>query len=198
VKAKDKNSQAAGNSKQKKQLLFLGSLLAVLAVVLFVQFGGKSPPAAEPTAQALTAPVAAAEPGTPDAPVAAPGNAPAEQAQAFAASAVADNPVLTAPVPDEGLVRSPFSSLWNAGQAVSGAAPEISVPTVNLEATMPSDVRPLAVIDGELHFVGDSIQGWELAEVHSRRILLRSPSNAVITVEMPILTGVRAVPASDG
>ena len=204
MKPKDKNSaQAAASSKQKKQVLVLGGLMAVLAVVLFIQFGGKSPDAA-PAAMALEQPGAAAAPATPDA--GAPAPAPADPnavAGAPAAPVVptpapVDNPVLSHPVEGDGLVHSPFSNFWNVAQTGGGATPVAAAPTVTLNATMPSSTRPLAIIDGELHFVGDSIGGWELADVQARSIVLRSPANATITIEMPLLSGSSPVPGAAG
>jgi len=56
-------------------------------------------------------------------------------------------------------------------------------------------VRPMAVIDGQLHFVGDSIGGWTLTDVQSRSVMLRSPTKALVTIDMPLLTGSTAMPA---
>ncbi len=84
-------------------------------------------------------------------------------------------------------------------QSAGGTAQQIAPPSVTLNATMPSAVRALAVIDGELHFVGDTIQGWELADVQPRSIVLRSPAHATVTIEMPLLSGASPVPgATDG
>lgn len=197
MKAKDKNSKPDAG-KQKKQVLMLGGLVVVLGAVVAIQFGGSEPtyevaalaqePAAETAAPAAAdaGPTAAASPAVPSPP-----------------SNVADNPVLSQPVESGSLPRSPFSNFWNVASTGSasnnGPLPEIAPPSVTLNATMPSEVRALAVIDGEMHFLGDSIQGWELTEVQARRIVLRSPSQAQITIEMPLLLGARAVPrASDG
>ena len=80
--------------------------------------------------------------------------------------------------------------------AVDGPLPDIAPPVVTLNATLPSDTRALAVIDGELYFVGDMVQGWELSDVQPRRIMLRSPSKATVTIDMPLLAGSVAVPAA--
>ena len=60
-----------------------------------------------------------------------------------------------------------------------------------LNATMPAAQNALAVIDGEVHAVGDFIQGWQLTEVQPRRILLTSPSRATVAVDMPLMAGAR-------
>ena len=188
MKSNDKNAAAAARAgKQKKQALALGGLVVVLAIVLFVQFGGKSPEG-EAVAQALEqpatdasgAPVASPDPAVTAAPVAA---APAST------EAPSDNPVLIKPV-EGGLVRSPFSNFWNSS-AKPGAPksqPEMAAPTVTLNATMPSAVRPMAIIDGQLHAVGDMIGGWTLTDVQARSISLRSPTKSVMTVDMPVLS----------
>jgi len=195
VKAKDKNPRPEGSGKQQKQLLVLGGLVAVLGVVVAVQFGGSDPAAG---AAALSAP----EPGAPVAAAAAAPAAPvAVAAPEPATPAVADNPVLSQPVEDTGLTKSPFANFWNvakgADPAIAGAAvPELAPPSVTLSATMPSATRALAVIDGEMRFVGDLIEGWELAEIQPRRIVLRSPGKATFEVEMPLLSGARALPGA--
>jgi hypothetical protein len=56
---------------------------------------------------------------------------------------------------------------------------------------MPSAQNPLAVIDGEVHGVGDIIQGWQLTEVQARRILLTSPSRAMVSLDMPLMSASR-------
>jgi len=192
VKAKEKNARPE-NSAQKMQLAVLGSLLAVLGVVLAVQFGG-SDPSAEPVASAASASATEgqAQPAAaPAAPVADAATAPAPLL------AAADNPVLSQPVQGEGLAKSPFSSFWNVardGATASAAASEIAPPSITVNATMPSSTRALAVIDGELHFVGDLIQGWELTEIGARRVVLRSAGKTSMSFEMPLLSGARAVP----
>jgi hypothetical protein len=200
VKAKEKNAKPEGRS-QKTQVLVLGGLLAVLGVVIAVQFGGGDP-ASGPVASATSAPpdVGAAQPSVAPAAPSAPATPATSAAPAPSSpSAVADNPVLSEPLEDEGLSRSPFTSFWNVARegAVAGAVvPAIAPPSITLNATMPSDTRALAVIDGELHFVGDLIQGWELAEIGTRRIVLRSPDRSSVTFEMPLLSGARVVPGA--
>jgi hypothetical protein len=197
VKAKDKNAKPDAG-KQKKQLLMLGGLVAVLGVVVAVQFGG-SEPTPEVAALAQDPAAIAAASSAPEA-----GAAAASSPQPAApTSNVSDNPVLSQPVEAESLPRSPFANFWNVaasgGSAVAGPLPDIAPPVVTLNATLPSDTRALAVIDGELYFVGDMVQGWELSDVQPRRIMLRSPSQAMVTIDMPLLAGSVAVPvASDG
>jgi len=209
VKAKDKNAKPDAN-KQKKQLLMLGGLVVMLGIVIAVQFGGSEP---EATAEALapppdpaaiaqelaTDPAAAAAALGEEAPAAPAASSPASVASG---SSVADNPVLSEPVAGEaegeGLLRSPFANFWSVATpaATTGEVVEIAPPSIILNATLPSAHRALAVIDGEMHFVGDVVQGWEVAEVLERRIVLRSPSQATVTIEMPILVGPRALPAA--
>jgi hypothetical protein len=193
VKPNDRNSAAASAAakagKQKKQALALGGLVAVLAIVLFVQFGGDSPEG-EVAAQALEQPATDAS----GAPVAAPdagAAAPVAAAPSASGEAPADNPVLIKPV-EGGLVRSPFTNFWNAtarAGTAKQAQPEMAAPNVTLTATMPSAVRPLAIVDGQLRYVGDVIGGWTLVDIQARSISLRSPTKSVMTVEMPLLSG---------
>lgn len=199
MKPKDKNAaQAAGASKQKKQLMVLGGLVAVLAVVMLIQFGGKSPDSAQP-AQALEHPADAASAAVAEATASAntPAAAPAA-APAVPTPPPVDNAVLNHPAEGDGLVRSPFSNFWSVARSGGGggAANTVAPPPVTLNATMPSSSRALAVIDGELHCVGDSIQGWELAEVGARSIVLRSPTHATVTIEMPLLAGASSLMGS--
>ncbi len=191
MKDKDKNSRRDAG-KQKKQLLMLGGLVVVLGAVVAVQFGGSEPGLEVAALAQEPAPDVAAAPAAPDAAPAAAASSPAP------ATSVADNPVLSQPVPGDSLPRSPFSNFWNVASTgtTSGPLPEIAPPSVTLNATLPSETRALAVVDGELFFVGDTIQGWELADVQERRIVLRSPSQAMVTIEMPLLSGVRVIPAA--
>jgi hypothetical protein len=199
VKPTDKNAAAAAAraNKQKKQLMFLGGLAAVLAIVLFIQFGGSSP-SSEPVAQAMEQPAADGS-----AAAAAPAAQPSATAAAPAATeAPIDNPVLIKGVEGLGFTRSPFTNFWNVsgktGTVSKSGTPDIAAPAVTLTATMPSTVRPMAVIDGQLHFVGDSIGGWTLTDVQSRSVMLRSPTKALITIDMPLLSGSTAMPAVAG
>jgi len=202
VKAKEKNAKSEAG-KQKKQLMILGGLVVVLGIVMAIQFGGSHPDA---DAAALTPPsdpasVAQQLAGDPAAAAAAAGMpppaAPAPSAPSAPTGPVTDNPVLSSPVEGEGLLRSPFAGFWNGAVpaggsgAVSGLASDIAPPSFVLNATMPSAQNPLAVIDGEVHGVGDIIQGWQLTEVQARRILLTSPSRAMVSLDMPLMSASR-------
>jgi hypothetical protein len=206
VKAKEKLARS-GPDKQKKQLMILGGLVAALGVVVAIQFGGKDgdAEAAQTGDAAATAQTLATDPAAAAAAAGLPAPATAAAPAPVAPIKVEDNSVLSAPVEAEGLLRSPFASFWNVASAgtktpAGGGVPEIAPPAITLNATMPSPQRGLAVIDGEMHTVGDIIQGWELAEVLERRIVLRSPSKATVTVDMPLLTGSNGTTAgrSDG
>jgi hypothetical protein len=199
VKPTDKNAAAAAAraNKQKKQLMFLGGLAAVLGVVLFIQFGGSSP-SGGPVAQAMEQPAADGSAAA-AAPAAQPGSPAGASSVPLLSEAPIDNPVLIKGVEGLGFTRSPFTNFWNVsgktGTATKGGTPDMAAPAVTLTATMPSTVRPMAVIDGQLHFVGDSIGGWTLTDVQSRSVMLRSPTKALVTIDMPLLTGSTAMPA---
>jgi len=194
VKPKDTDSGIKPKANpQRKQLIVLGGLTAVLALVIFMQFGG-SEPAQAATAAAPAAETVAPVPGAATETAAA----AAEGVEVATEQPVEDNPVLSEPF-DGSLTRSPFASFWSTatGGASSTAATDVPPPAVRLEATMPANRQPLAVIDGRLHFVGDSIQGWRLAEIRSRAVVLESPALASFTVEMPVLVGRLEIPAVD-
>jgi hypothetical protein len=188
VKNADKSAKPS-NGKQKKQLIMLGGLSAVFAAVLAIQFSGTE---AEPAVAAMTAPAPAPATGTPD--VAAAAEAPSGTPIPVAK----DNTVLAEPLADATIKRSPFSNFWNNAPkaTTSSVVPTLNAPTITLNATMPSDVAGIAVIDGQLHFVGDSIQGWSLAEVSPRSVTLRAPAGETVVVDMPLLVGKRALPAA--
>jgi len=203
VKAKEKNAKS-DPGKQKKQLMILGGLVVVLGIVMAIQFGGSHPDAdAAALAQSPSDPASIAQQlaSDPAAAAAAAGMpapaAPAQSAPAGPSGAVSDNPVLSSPVEGEGLLRSPFAGFWNGAVpaggsgAVSGLASDIAPPSFVLNATMPSAQNPLAVIDGEVHGVGDIIQGWQLTEVQARRILLTSPWRAMVSLDMPLMSASR-------
>ena len=202
MKPREKSAKSDA-AKQKKQLMILGGLVVVLGIVMAIQFGGKKDDAA---AEAATAPpsdpasVAQQLAGDPAAAAAAAGMpapaAPAPAAPAAPPRAVSDNPVLSSPVEGEGLLRSPFAGFWNVtmpsgGGAAVSVGSDVAPPNMVLNATMPSAQHPLAVIDGEMHYVGDIIQGWQLTEIQARRILLTSPSRATVAVDMPLMPAAR-------
>jgi len=202
VKAKEKNAKS-DPGKQKKQLMILGGLVVVLGIVMAIQFGGSHPDAdaaalAPPSDPASVAQQLAGDPAAAAAAAGmAPPAAPAPSAPSAPTGPVTDNPVLSSPVEGEGLLRSPFAGFWNGAVpaggsgAVSGLASDIAPPSFVLNATMPSAQNPLAVIDGEVHGVGDIIQGWQLTEVQARRILLTSPSRAMVSLDMPLMSASR-------
>jgi hypothetical protein len=203
VKPKEKNAKAEAG-KQKKQLMILGGLVAVLGIVMAIQFGGSHPDAAaaalaqSPSDSAGIAQQLASDPAAAAAAAGMPAPAaPAQSAPSTPSGPVSDNPVLSSPVEGEGLLRSPFAGFWNGAipsggsGAVSGLASDIAPPSFVLNATMPSAQNPLAVIDGEVHTVGDFIQGWQLTEVQARRILLTSPSRATVALDMPLMSGAK-------
>ena len=202
MKAKEKNAKS-DPGKQKKQLMILGGLVVVLGIVMAIQFGGSHPDAdaaalAPPSDPASVAQQLAGDPAAAAAAAGmAPPAAPAPSAPSAPTGPVTDNPVLSSPVEGEGLLRSPFAGFWNGAVpaggsgAVSGLASDIAPPSFVLNATMPSAQNPLAVIDGEVHGVGDIIQGWQLTEVQARRILLTSPSRAMVSLDMPLMSASR-------
>jgi len=203
VKPKEKNAKSEAG-RQKKQLMILGGLVVVLGIVMAIQFGGSHPDAeAAALAQSPSDPASIAQQlaSDPAAAAAAAGMpapaAPAQSAPSGPSGAVSDNPVLSSPVEGEGLLRSPFAGFWNVAMpsgmssAASGGGADIAPPSFVLNATMPSASQGLAVIDGEMHYVGDFIQGWQLTEVQARRILLTSPSRAIVTVDMPLMSGAK-------
>lgn len=190
MKSSEKSARP-GAGKQKKQMMALGGLVAVFGAVLAIQFGGGG---AAPAAAAMTAP-------TPD-----PANAvviSGSETTAAAPSAPSlpvakDNPVLAEAVGDTAIKRSPFSNFWSVTPTTSrSTAPTLNAPNITLNATMPSEVRGIAVIDGTLRFVGDSIQGWSLASVGPRSVTLQAPAGETVVVDMPLLVGRLAVPADD-
>jgi len=187
VKTPDKNAKADG-SRQKKQYLALGGLSAVLVAVIAIQFGSGGD-AATPAASAMTEPAAPVpEDGTVD---------DTASTTPPPVPAAADNPVLSQPVPETKLARSPFSNFWStapAGTPAAAVAIAAPAPTITLNATMPREAAGLAVIDGQLRFQGDSIQGWLLAEVRPRAVRLQATTGESVVVEMPLIVGRVTVP----
>ncbi len=183
MKTPEKNSKP-DPKKQKKQLIALGALAAVFVAVMMTQFGG---PAPQYEVAALAVPADALQPQ-------------GEANEAAATPEVKDNAVLSEPSSGESMTRSPFSNFWNAPSSSSPTAvPDVAAPVITVNATMPNGSRPMAVIDGELHFVGDSIGGWQLAEVRARAVVLRGPNAASqVVVDMPLLSGRLEVPAVTG
>lgn len=180
-------NQAAARAKKKQtvQLVIMLGLLAVLASV-WLPLMGEDETAAASTAAPAPAAVAAS---SDDAASAAPADGESAEVPAQA------NDVLSgAPNPD-GLIRSPFANFWkNATGAPEVPVEEIKPPTVKLTATASNGHVPIAVVDGQLRYVGDSVQGWELSSIGERRIELRSPNNTSISFEMPLLQATKPLP----
>lgn len=161
-----------GWSKQKKQFVALGALTLMLVVVVVLQFRGQETDY-EVAALAEDA-------------VAAPVEAPAEAAPAEPAPVAQDNAVLSQAPEEAELARNPFTSFWSREPKDGNVASSYPPPAIVLGITSPGGERPLAVIDGELHFVGDLVQGWTLESVQARSVVLRSPAQEQVVVEMPL------------
>ena len=169
---KKKAGNTQGWSKQKKQFVALGALTLVLGVVLVLQFRNKE----QDFQVAALAQDAAA----------APVEAQPEAAPAAPAPEAKDNAVLSQAPAEPDLARNPFTSFWQRETSDSNVAASYPRPTVVLGITIPGGERPVAVIDGELHFVGDLVQGWTLESVQARSVVLRSPAQEQLVVEMPL------------
>jgi hypothetical protein len=172
VKNTAKKSNKSDAAKQKKQLVMLGCLSVVLVGAMIMQFGAGEPEfevaaLAELASNALTG--------------------PDESDEAKPAAAVSDNDILSAPSEFEEFGGNPFSNFWNVASESSKGMAEVVPPSVTLNATLASERHGLAIIDGQLRSVGDSIDGWMLHEVRARAIVLRSPKADEIVVEMPLL-----------
>ena len=173
-------AKTQGWSKQKKQFVALGALTLVLAVVIGLQFRESETDFQVAALSEDAVPVA-------DAPVAEESAAPAEpEAQ--------DNPVLSQAPADPVLASNPFTSFWHRETSTGEVAPTFPAPSVVLGITIPGGDRPVAVIDGELRFVGDVVQGWRLEEVHARSVVLRSPAQEQLVVEMPLFQRTLVLP----
>jgi hypothetical protein len=181
---KTKAAKHQGWSKQKKQFVALGALTLLLAVVIGMQFRESE---TEYQVAALSEDAVAVT----DAPAVEASDSPAEPE-------AHDNPVLSQAPAEPTLGGNPFTSFWNRETSTSTAAPSsFPAPSVVLGITIPGGDRPVAVIDGDLHFVGDLVQGWRLEEVHARSVVLRSPAQEQLVVEMPLFQSSLVVPATD-
>lgn len=171
MKTKDAG-KSNGWSRQKQQFVSLGVLSVVLVAVMVLQFrDGETD--FQVAALSQEAVLAGVEP-------------PTDEAAAAAPAVVQGNPVLSQAPAELELTHNPFTSFWSRGTS-DGSSEAISPrPSVVLGMTIPGGDRPVAVIDGELRFVGDLVQGWTLEAVHARAIVLRSPSQEQFVVEMPL------------
>jgi len=176
-------------AKQKKQLVVLGALGLVLALVLVVQFGGED---GEAEIVAMAAPEEAFN---------ADSGEESMDEEIVDAGPVDENSVLSQAPDLEGMAGNPFKNFWNTpAEAAPELAQEILPPTVVLNGTLTADAEtPMALIDGSLRFLGDDVGGWELAEVRSRSVILRAPTQEWVVVEMPLLQAeIHAPVAIDG
>ena len=168
----------AGGSHQKRQLSILAVLAVVLVAVVALQFGQSSAPVAlastggegaAGSAVALKTAGAAGDVGN-----------PLELTDNLALSGSADS--------GAGLNPGAFDSFWSFNEPVDTGVDELPAPTIVLSATLIGREGELdvAVIDGNLHYVGDMLQGWSLDSISSRAVTLRSSSNRVVEVAMPL------------
>lgn len=173
-------------AKQKRQLVLLSALSVVFVGILYVQFTGSEEvyELAALTDVSLTAEFSSPEVASSDAPV-----------PAATAPGALDNPVLYVPFAQDTLPRNPFQNFWAAPGENRVIGSELPPPAVTLQLTMPSSARPVAVIDGVVHFIGDAVEGWTIAEIRERSVLLRSDSNATVVLGMPTLPVGRSLPA---
>lgn len=194
---KTTNGKSAKNASksngEKTKLIVLGLLTAVLGIVLFVQFGGSSDEAVPAAA------TAAADTSGDDVALAAsaPRTSGASAVETAEATVAEVNDRLSQPVdPDEGIERNPFANFWTKPEAAAvERVEEVKAPTVTLNATLVGGPdQPVAVIDGQLRFVGDLVGGWRLTEVASRSITLQAPTEESIEVSMPVIGGTIRIP----
>ena len=164
-----------GASKEKKQLVVLGVLLAVLAVVLGAQFSAAEDGVAE------------AQPALAEAVTGLEGSVDRINEGRDLLTEVPDNQALSDTTQDQGVTKSPFQSFWNTAQPIETTVEEIPAPSITLNGTITSGRRPVAIIDGQTKFIGDQIAGWRLKDIGSREVKLESPTKAVVTVAMPLL-----------
>ena len=169
---------SAGASGQKKQLVMLAGLAVVLVAVVALQFGEGS----APVAHALTADEGSAEAGAAQQPAGTPG-------QAARPLALSSNLALGASNDSASTLNpSAFDSFFSLSEPVESGVEELPPPTILLSATLIGREGELdvAVIDGTLHYVGDMLQGWSIDSISSRAVSLRSSSNRVVNVAMPL------------
>ncbi|MHC5209511.1 MAG: hypothetical protein ACYTG2_02190 [Planctomycetota bacterium] len=176
-----KARKSGGPSKQKVQLTVLGGLSLLLVVVVVMQTGGSETEyeVAALAADAMIAPEAEVE---------------SDVVVAEEETRALDNPVLSQPPPEGGLTRNPFENFWNRDETGPEAVQRLPPPQIALGMTLPGTMRPLAVIDGQMRFVGEIIQGWTLAEIRPRAVVLQSPAEERLVVEMPLHLRSIAVP----
>ena len=171
--ANGKPRKAGASSKQRTQMIVLAGLSAVLVAVVVGQFGGSETEyeVAALAADAMIAPEADIEP---------------DDVAVELAPRARDNPVLSKPPSEAGLQRNPFENFWSREATGAGAVQRLPPPQIAVGMTLPGSTRPLAIIDGRLRFVGETIQGWTLAEVRPRAVVLQSPAEERLVVEMPV------------
>lgn len=191
---KKSKSPAPANG-EKGKLIALGGLSLVLVGVLYVQFGGSDDAGSVELTD--TASVAADE-NVAHAASAPPSSDPIADAKV---AVVEINERLSEPAEEESIEGNPFSNFW---AEPTEAAPveqveELQAPTVTLNGTLVGmGDQPVALIDGQLRFVGDSIGGWRITEVASRSITLQAPTEESIEVSMPVINAQIRIPDQPG
>ena len=164
--------EQGGLPKEKKQLLILGVLAVVLGLVMVTQLGQDG--SGMDIAELVEDPVAAA--------------ATSSQAGQRGSSAGRGNEVLSASG-SGALNDGVFESFWSLAAPVEAKVEESPPPPITVNATLLGGhhMGAMAVIDGTLRHIGDTIGGWLLDDVRGREVTLRSPSHRLVTVAMPLL-----------
>lgn len=180
--ASNKKTGNVENAKQKKQVLMLSGLAVLLVAVLFIQFGGSTPKNEVAALAEITLDDAVSD-------------AEAGGEVVAGAPVARENPVLLQSEKDDKLLRNAFSNFWDSASADEAPIVELTPPSIKLSGTMPGDGRAIAIIDGRIRFVGDTIDGWKLAEILPRAILLTGPGDASVVIDMPVIFGRVTVPA---
>lgn len=169
------------DKKQRNQVIMLGGLAALLVVVLFIQFSNSEP---EFEVSALTS----------EALVGGEGDTEDAADILFDGPIAKGNPVLLQGKDDEGMLRNAFSNFWDNASADEARLVEFTPPSIKLSGTMPGEGRAIAIIDGRIQFLGDTIDGWKLSEIRPRAVVLTGPGGANVVIDMPVIFGRVSVP----
>lgn len=161
--------------RQKKQLVILGVLFVLLVGVVALQFGQDAAAATERTGDD-NLPVASAKDSNDD-----------ETAKPLDLSA---NLALSEQgARGKALNGAAFESFWNLDNPFESTLEGAPPSNIRLSATLVGrkGVPDIAIINGSLSHVGDTIDGWSVLSISSREVLLRSAAQSVVSVAMPLL-----------
>lgn len=171
-------NRSKDEQRQKKQLVILAALFVVLVGVVALQFGQGAATATHRTGDD-NLPVASAKDS----------NDAIDIATAKPLDLSGNLALSEQDADGNALNDAAFESFWNLNSPIESMLEGAPPSNIRLSATLVGrkGVPDVAIINGSLTYVGDMIEGWSVESISSREVVLRSASQSVVNLGMPLL-----------